>query len=304
MKPNIAKLLPADIDLKLVLDPRLGNVRVDQGTIEQALFNLAINAKDAMPRGGSLTIETANVDLSVEEAAPLELRPGPYVLITMSDTGEGMKPEVLSHLFEPFFTTKGEEKGSAGLGLATVYGIVRQGNGAVSVRSDEGRGTAVRIHLPRLNANAPADRRGLDRRDSLPEGEETILIVEDEDIVRKTVVRTLQKKGYKILEADNAAAAVNVEAGHPGPIHLLLTDVVMPGMNGRQLASTIALRRPSIKVLYMSGYNADIIARKGILEPGTAFIEKSFTSSTLCHKVRRILDQKDSQISLFPGTNG
>ncbi len=282
------RLLGEDIDVKTVLDPQLGSMHIDPGNLEQVILNLGLNARDAMLAGGKLTLETANVNLDENHViGNFAAKPGPYVVLTVSDTGCGMAPEILDHMFDPFFTTKGGK--GAGLGLANVYGIVKQAGGDIRVKSDLGKGTTFRIYFPRVEASPNADRRNADRRDARG-GSETILLTEDEDIARKVVVKALRKRGYTVLHARNGQVAIDISGKHEGPIDLLLTDVIMPGMNGSELAKTIASKRPGMSVLYMSGYNQEIISQRGVLEPGTNFIEKTFTGEGLCHKVREVLD--------------
>jgi len=289
MKKLIQRLLGEDIDLVTVLDPRLGNVNIDQSSIEQVILNLGLNARDSMPKGGKITLQTTNEEITEDNADQnLKLLPGPYVALTVTDEGSGISPEVLPHIFEPFFTTKGAGKGT-GLGLATVYGIVKQSGGGISLQSTLGQGTAFTIFLPRLGHLSKTDP-PVPHSQEVPGGSETILVTEDESIVRKVTVRTLRKKGYTVLQASSAKEALKISDKYADPIHLLLTDVIMPGMNGRELAGLMVQKRPSLAVLYMSGYEKETIARRGVLEPGTAFIEKSFSPEGLCHKVRVVLD--------------
>jgi len=289
MNSLLQKLLGEDITLISILDPRLGNVTIDQSSIEQVILNLGLNARDSMPKGGKITLQTTNTEISNENGTfHLRMTPGPYVALTVTDKGSGMSPETLSHIFEPFFTTKGEGKGT-GLGLATIYGIVKQSGGGISVSSTLGQGTSFTIYLPRLGTLSN-NKHPVKRSEAAPRGSETILVTEDEGIVRKVLVRALREKGYTVLHARNGKEAVKISEEHADPIDLLLTDVIMPGMNGRDLAETIAQKRPGVTVLYMSGYDREIIAQRGVLEPGTAFIEKSFSTEGLCKKVREVLD--------------
>jgi two-component system cell cycle sensor histidine kinase/response regulator CckA len=254
-------------------------------------MNLAVNARDAMPTGGKLTIETANADL--DEAFAREhypARPGPYVLLAVSDTGTGMSAEVQAHLFEPFFTTKEKGKGT-GLGLATVYGIVKQSGGFVWVYSEVGRGSTFKIYLPR--ADEPAEPLApAATATAIPGGSETILLAEDEAPVRAVARQVLERQGYTVLEAPSAEAALDLAERYSGTIHLLLTDVVMPGMSGRDLAVRLAALRPGTRVVYMSGYADNAVIRHGMLEPDVAYVQKPFTPDAIARKVREVLDAR------------
>lgn len=286
----LGRLIGEDVNLLTALDPELGQVTADAGQIEQILMNLAVNARDAMPRGGNLTIETANIDL--DETYPRRLAgvaPGPYVMLAVSDTGIGMDEETQSHIFEPFFTTKELGRGT-GLGLATVYGIVKQSGGEVWVYSELGRGTSFKIYLPRLGRKASTLGAEPDAAPKMPVGTETVLLVEDEEIVRSLAREVLEMTGYTVLEAGNGREALAVAEQHPEPIHLLLTDVVMPQINGREVAERLAAAHPQMKVLYVSGYTDQTIARHGVLEAGLFFLQKPFSPSTLAQKVREVLD--------------
>ena len=285
----LGRLLGEDVALATKLDPALGAVRADPGQLEQVLMNLAVNARDAMPNGGKLTIETANAELDesyTREHFPA--RPGPYVMLAVSDTGTGMSAEVQSHLFEPFFTTKEKGKGT-GLGLATVYGIVKQSGGYVWVYTEPGHGTTFKIYLPRVDA-APAPRVSGVQASPVEDGTETVLLAEDETAVRAVARHTLQRHGYTVLEAPSAEAALDLAQRHSGPIHLLLTDVVMPGMSGRALALRLSELRPELRVIYMSGYPEEAITRHGVLERGFTYVQKPFTPEGLARKVREVLD--------------
>ncbi len=282
-------LIGEDIDLVTALRPGLGRVKADPGQIEQVILNLAANARDAMPGGGKLTIETGNVDLDEVCARQCpDARPGPYVALVISDTGCGMNAETRAHLFEPFFTTKRQGQGT-GLGLATVYGIVTQSGGCVSVSSEPGRGSTFRVYLPRVEEAVEAGQP--DRcLVGLPQDTEVVLLVDDEEMVRSLVRAILQKDGYTVLEAASGAEALQVSERHEGPIHLMVTDVMMPQMNGRELAERLTPLRPSMKVLYMSGYTEDEVIRQGVLETDMAFLQKPFAPNDLVHKVHEMLD--------------
>jgi two-component system cell cycle sensor histidine kinase/response regulator CckA len=286
----LQRLIGEDVELNTVLDPELGCVRADPGQIEQALVNLAVNARDAMPEGGKLTIETGSAELDEAYTQPYpELRPGRYVMLAVSDTGVGMDEATKAHLFEPFFTTKGPEKGT-GLGLATVYGIVKQSAGHIVVFSEPGTGTAFKIYLPLVEGVIPSGKSRADLQ-TPPHGNETILLAEDEPAVRALARHVLQLYGYTILEAGQGEMALQIAETYKGTIHLLVTDVVMPVMSGRQLADRLVAIRPGIKVLYLSGYTDDAVIRHGLLLAKTAFLQKPFTPSLLASKVREVLDQ-------------
>jgi PAS domain S-box-containing protein len=286
----VQRLLGEDVDLNVALDPALGHVRADRSQLEQVLMNLAVNARDAMPRGGKLTVETANVEVAETFRHGQVVMPGRYVLLSVSDTGMGMDEATKARIFEPFFTTKDVGRGT-GLGLSTVYGIVKQSGGHVFVYSEPGRGSTFKVYLPRVDeavepepvAETPGD---------LPRGDEVILLVEDEPGVRALVRNSLRARGYAVLEARHGIEALLLSARHPGPVHLLLTDVVMPQMSGREVAAQVLASRPGTKVLYMSGYAENSVVHHGILDPGTAFLQKPFTPDALVRKVREILDAR------------
>ena len=286
----LTRIIGEDIELVLALAPNLDLTPGDRNQIEQVLMNLAVNARDAMPRGGTLTLRTANVVLTEEEARGLTLTAGPYVLLTVTDTGEGMDEDTRARIFEPFFTTKEMGKGT-GLGLSTVYGIVKQSGGNVIVESSPGRGTSFQIHVPRAVAVAPPRTKSLTPRGKDFVGTETLLVVEDEVGVRKLAERILRAVGYTVLTAANGGEALLVCEAHKGEIHLVLTDVVMPQMSGRDVARRLEKLRPQIRVLYMSGYSGDVIAQHGVLEPGTHLLAKPFSAIALTRKIREVLDE-------------
>ncbi len=286
----LRRLLGEDVRFATATAPALRPVKVDAGQMEQVILNLCVNARDAMPRGGQLTVETANADLDDEfSRSRPEVKPGRYVLLAVSDTGCGMPPDVQARVFEPFFTTKGPGKGT-GLGLATVYGIVKQSGGFVYVYSEMGRGTTFRVYLPAVEQAVPAGGSGPVAWPPA-RGSETVLVVEDEDAVRDIVRLALRSQGYTVLEASRGAEAVRVAAAHAGPIHLLVTDVVMPEMGGRELSERLARTRPGLKVMYLSGYTDDAVVRHGVLESQSHFLQKPFTPGKLAAKIRQVLDQ-------------
>ncbi|HWS15862.1 MAG TPA: PAS domain S-box protein [Candidatus Methylomirabilis sp.] len=292
MEQMLRRLIGEDIELSTDLSPSLGPVKADPGQIEQVIVNLAVNARDAMPGGGRITIGTVDVDLSPSYAsAQPGVRPGPHVLLSVSDTGRGMSDEAQAHLFEPFFTTKERGKGT-GLGLATVYGIVQQSGGHIRVTSTAGSGTTFLIYLPRI-AFREDDVPGTDRP-FLPHpspGTETVLLAEDEEVVRRLTREILTENGYRVLDAGNGREALLISEAHRGEIHLLLTDVVMPKLGGRELAERIRPLRPGLRILYMSGYTDDAILRHGVLEAEVPFLQKPFTPEGLARKVREVLDE-------------
>jgi PAS domain S-box-containing protein len=283
------RLIGEDIELAFVPAADLGRVHVDPGQLEQVIVNLVVNARDAMPRGGRVTIETANVVLDAGYAAlHVGVAPGPYVQLAVSDTGMGMDRATQARIFEPFFTTKGPGKGT-GLGLATVYGIVKQSGGHIRVYSEPGAGTVFRIYLPRTDATVETQA-SVDA--TLPQGRETVLLVEDEGEVRHFAREVLERAGYTVLEATSVDDAILISERHLGLINVLVTDVVMPGMSGRALGEAIAGARPEMKILYMSGYTDDAMIRHGVLEAGIQFLEKPFTPQALTVKVREVLDSE------------
>jgi CheY-like chemotaxis protein len=289
MEPLLRRLIGEDIDLVTATDPVLGRVRADPGQLEQVVLNLAVNARDAMPQGGRLTIETANVELDEAYARrQADVHPGPYVLLAVSDTGVGMDGETQAHLFEPFFTTKGVGEGT-GLGLATVYGIVKQSGGHITAYSEPGRGTTIKIYLPRVDAAS-------ELREAEPEpvvlrrGSETVLLVEDDEAVRELTREVLEMQGYTVLTVADAGEAPRVLERSSSPIHLLVTDVVMPRLSGRELTERLRSLRPGLRVLYISGYADTAIVHHGVLDPDAPFLQKPFTPDALLRSVRKVLD--------------
>lgn len=289
MEKMLKRLVGEDIDLRVELDPDVEIVRVDPGQIEQVLMNLVINSRDAMPQGGKITIETSNTELDdyYEQAHP-DAKAGNYVQLAVSDTGCGMSAEVIERIFEPFFTTKDLGKGT-GLGLATVFGVVKQLEGSIEVYSELEIGTTFKIYLPRVETESPVGQPPV-YLEPMPEGTETILLVEDEGAVRQLCRRVLEGCGYHVVEAGNGLEALEISESFEGPIHLVLTDVVMPGLGGRSFAEQLSKKRSGVPILYMSGYTDDAVIRHGILRAETAFIQKPFTPSALATRVRRILD--------------
>jgi two-component system cell cycle sensor histidine kinase/response regulator CckA len=290
MEKILRRLIGEDIQLETSSAPDLGLVRADRSQIEQVILNLAVNARDAMPQGGRLTIETANVELdSSYSHPPAVLSPGRYVMMAVTDNGCGMDAETQAHVFEPFFTTKEKGKGT-GLGLATVYGVVKQSGGYVWVYSEPGRGTSFKIYLPRIEETAvPAVRDGKSEMQVPQRGSETILLVEDEKGVRELAREYLASSGYTVIEAEDGHTALELAAMHVGQIHLLLTDVVMPGISGRELAERVSQIRPGIKIIYMSGYTDQAVVHHGILRNDAVLLQKPFTLMTLAGKLREML---------------
>jgi signal transduction histidine kinase len=290
MDSMLRRLIGEDIEVAWAPAPDLGLVMADRGQIEQVLMNLAINARDAMVEGGTLTIETANAELDEEYGARhIGTQAGPHVVLTVSDTGCGMDEATRRQIFDPFFTTKETGKGT-GLGLSTVYGIVEQSGGTIWVYSEPGLGTTFKVYLPRLVTDSMVPASEPSAPQPMSRGRETILVVEDQRALRQVIRRTLEAAGYTVLTAANGLEALAAFTHHEGPVQLLLTDVVMPEMSGTALVGELANRGAPMAVLYMSGYSGDAIAQSGVLEPGTHFLAKPFTPADLARKVRTVLD--------------
>jgi len=285
----LRRLIGEDISLSTHLDPDLALISADPGQLEQVLLNLAVNARDAMPDGGALTLTTDNADLSEEHSnRHMGAVPGKYIMLAVTDTGTGMTKEVQQRLFEPFYTTKGAGKGT-GLGLATVHGIVKQLGGDVYVYSEVGHGTTFKVYFPHLTTTPEPVVAAQESREA-PRGSETILLAEDDDALRSLGARVLGAFGYRVLVARTGAEALRIVANHEGPIDLVATDVVMPEMSGSQLVAEVLKARPGIRVLFMSGYTDDEVMRRGVIDGQTAFLQKPFTPDVLAHKVRAVLD--------------
>jgi PAS domain S-box-containing protein len=303
MGKMLPQLLGEDIEVSLALDPEVGDVKADQSQIEQVIMNLAVNARDAMPMGGKLEIQTSNVEF---DQAYTWNHPGSkvgnYVMLAVTDTGTGMDAATLTHIFEPFFTTKERGKGT-GLGLSTVYGVVKQSNGYVWVDSAPGKGASFRVYLLRYVGQPAVEEQIADPREKL-RGSETILLVEDAEPLRKLVRTFLEGGGFRVLLAESGENALEVAARFGGTIDLLLSDVVMPGMNGRVLAEQLLRRQPGMKVLYMSGYTDNFIAGHGVLDPGTHLLHKPFTDDVLIRKVRGVLDGGMKSVPALSSANG
>jgi two-component system cell cycle sensor histidine kinase/response regulator CckA len=289
MRVMLGRLIGEHVKVVVSLRRDLSLVTADRGQVEQIVMNLAVNARDAMPEGGTLTIETANVELDEHYAKThLTVKPGSYVGLTVTDTGTGMTPQVQARLFEPFFTTKDPGKGT-GLGLATVYGIVTRSGGSVGVYSEVGRGTAFKVYFP------PADAAEMVAEAPAPPvrphgGTQTVLVVEDEAGLREMAKRLLQRHGYTVLAAADAGEAIRLFEGNRS-IDVLLTDVVMPGASGPELTRQLIEQRPALRVIYMSGYTEEAIVQHGVIQPGIAFLNKPFTSEALAEKIREVLER-------------
>jgi PAS domain S-box-containing protein len=291
LEKMVSRVIGEDIEMFTVLADDLGRVKTDPGQIEQVILNLAVNARDAMPSGGKLAIETANVELDETFARThIGVTPGSHVMLSVSDTGIGMSPEVKERVFEPFFTTKEEGRGT-GLGLSTIYGIVKQSGGSIWVYSEPGQGTAFKIYLPRVEEEVES-LPSRDDTDRLPKGNETVLLVEDESSLRGLTARVLRGQGYTVLEAGNGDEAMSIARELiKEKIHLLLTDVVMPQMGGKELVKRFKALHPGIKVLFISGYTDHAITHHGVFKPGTPFLQKPFSPVALAKKVREVLDR-------------
>jgi PAS domain S-box-containing protein len=284
----LKRLIGESVELAVSLSREAGAVRIDTGQLEQVAVNLALNARDAMPHGGRLLIETKNVDFAEPTADEESLYPpGHYVMLAVSDNGVGMDKPTQARIFEPFFTTKDPGRGT-GLGLATVYGIVSQNGGFISVYSEPGRGTSFKVYFPRVDDPVAVEEAVT--AGEPPGGKESILVVEDDAAVRTLVRQSLQRLGYHVLEAPDGESALAVAAKHPEPIHLVLTDLIMPRMSGRNLAEKVVELRPDVAVLYVSGYTDDALVHHGVLEAGANYLEKPFTFDALARKVRQVLD--------------
>jgi PAS domain S-box-containing protein len=287
MDKMLKRLIGEHIEMLTILDPKLGIVKADPGQVEQVLLNLAVNARDAMPAGGKLTIETANILLDHQYTqAHGSVEPGLHVMLAVSDTGVGMDLEVRTKIFEPFFTTKEKDKGT-GLGLSTVYGIVKQSDGSICVNSEPGLGTSFKVYLPCVDQDADIDEAAAASADY--RGSETVLLVEDEDMVRQIANEILIMNGYRVLQASHGNEALDVSLQHKGVIDLMVTDVVMPAMSGPELARRLAFTRPEMRVLYMSGYTDDAIVPHGVLQDRAAFLQKPFTAEVFSRKLREVI---------------
>jgi len=283
-------LIGENIQWSILLAPSLYRTRADCGQIEQVLMNLVVNAKDAMSSGGKITIETANVTLDEEfRKKHRYVQPGDYVMLSVSDTGQGMDQQTQDNVFEPFFTTKEEGKGT-GLGLSTVYGIIKQSKGYIFVDSQLGQGSIFRIYLPQIEETVDSTPPSLAPSSIPSEGSETILLVEDEECVRQLIRETLEMKGYEVLEADSGAAALRIAASQTGRIDLVITDMILPGMSGQELAKRLTERYPTARILFVSGYTEEAIIHQGMLDEGTAFLQKPFRLRELAQKVRQVLN--------------
>jgi CheY-like chemotaxis protein len=291
MMKMLRRMIGEGIQLNTLLAEDLGTIKADPGQIEQVILNLAVNAKDAMPNGGKLTVETSNMEVDQDYAnLHLNVAPGPYVMLSVSDTGVGMTPEVKARILEPFFTTKEKGKGT-GLGLSTVYGIVKQTGGNIWIYSEPGQGSTFKIYLPRIDEDVEfLQQSTVEVKRQV--GSETILLVEDEKMVRTLALTILKRQGYNVLEAENGESALRIVQEQNGnPIHLMLTDVVMPGMSGQELWEHLKPRYPRMKVIYMSGYTDEAIVEKhGLSAPGIHFLQKPFPPDTLVKKIRTVLD--------------
>jgi two-component system cell cycle sensor histidine kinase/response regulator CckA len=288
LHPMLSRLIGDDVEVVSVLCSDLGTIKVDPTQIEQVLMNLAVNARDAMPEGGKITIETANVEIDETYARQHpSAKPGPYVMLAMSDTGFGIDKEIQSRIFEPFFSTKEAGKGT-GLGLSTVFGIVKQSAGSIGVYSELGHGTTFKIYFPRYE-EAPVVIQE-EKAEPLRGGSETLLLVDDAAPLRELTRQLLEDCGYTVLDSGNPAEAIRIAGQHNGPLPLVITDVIMPGLSGPALAKRLTAARPETRVLYTSGYADDAVVKHGMIGPNCAFLEKPFTRDDLVRKVRDLLD--------------
>ena len=291
----LRRLIGEDIELRTAPGPALGSVLADPGQVEQVIVNLAVNARDAMPGGGNLTIETSNVFLDEEYCNQhVSVAPGPYVMLAVSDTGAGIDEDVREHIFEPFFTTKEVNKGT-GLGLSTVYGIVKQSEGHIWVYSEVGRGTSFKVYFPCVD-KAPDQTAYRSAKDGDLRGSETVLLAEDEQMLRDLAKQVLEMYGYRVLEAGSGDEALSICEKYEGSIQLLITDVVMPRMSGRDLADKAGKLRPEMKIIYMSGYTNSAIVHQGVVESGAAFIQKPFAPQELASVVRSVLMEPSNRL--------
>ena len=289
-KKLLRRTIREDIEIKVILTPGIRSIKADIGQIEQVIMNLAVNAQDAMPNSGKLTIKTAMARLDENYTSlHTDVQPGNYVMLAISDTGCGLDDDTSKHIFEPFFSTKGTQ--GTGLGLATVYGIVKQHGGNIEVYSEPNNGTIFKVYLP-LSEKAAQEMKTISKISSNLTGTETVLIVEDNDQVRDLGQTILKRQGYTVLSAENGDQALAILNATDNPVDLLLTDVVMPGMNGKELFTRVSEKHPGLKVLFMSGYTDDIIAHRGVLEKGINFIKKPFSIQTLAAKVRDVLKKR------------
>jgi two-component system, cell cycle sensor histidine kinase and response regulator CckA len=302
VSPMLARIIGEDINLVSKVNGRLGTVKADPNQLEQVLVNLVVNARDAMPGGGTVVIETANVDLDAEYASARDgVTPGPHVMLAVTDTGVGMDSATRSRVFEPFFTTKDPGKGT-GLGLATVYGIVKQSGGTVEVYSEPARGTTFKVYLPR-SAGQSYEARHTPPVNAVvaPNGMATVLLVDDDEFVAATARRALERMGYRVLSAANGRQAIDVVTRHTEALDLVITDLVMPEMGGRELARRLLAARPTVRVLYTSGYTAEAMNQQAVLEPGDAFLGKPFTPDALLRHVQAILQPAQPPASRAQG---
>jgi CheY-like chemotaxis protein len=288
LEPMLRRLIGEDLDLEILTDPSAAAVKADPGHAGQIIMNLVVNARDAMPQGGRLTVKTARVDLQTSYPARFgPVPPGVYVMLMVRDTGVGMDATVQTHVFEPFFTTKKSGKGT-GLGLSTVYGIVKQCGGYLDLKSEPGTGSTFSVYLPRLEAMVEPPKARIPVTASC-RGEETVLLVEDEDVLRSLLAKFLRLHGYTVLEARHGGEALLLCERHQDPIHLMVTDVVMPLMSGRELADRLAPLRPDMKVLYMSGYTEDAVVQHGVTDLSASFLQKPFKPIDLARRIRVLL---------------